>query len=150
MKRNSGVWGDDVELQALSEIYDRPIEIYSGGNKPLKTFHENKKEFNRKKKKSKNINININDQFIFNKDDKDNDNKFEISPIRISYHGKSHYNSVVPTKFNNDDIWNSYKSSILTSFPDIKSMPAKELILPLTVIAACANSIGLFASPLIK
>ena len=39
MKRKSGVWGDDVELQAISEIYNRPIEIYSGSNKPLKTFH---------------------------------------------------------------------------------------------------------------
>ena len=30
MKSKLGVWGDDVELQAISEIYNRPIEIYSG------------------------------------------------------------------------------------------------------------------------
>ena len=49
MKSQSGVWGDDVELQAISEIYNRPIEIYCGSNKPLKTFHENMNEFNLKK-----------------------------------------------------------------------------------------------------
>ena len=48
MKSKSGVWGDDVELQAISELYNRPIEIYSGSDKPLKTFHENINEFNLK------------------------------------------------------------------------------------------------------
>lgn len=28
-KSSPGIWGDDVELQALSEIYDRPIELYA-------------------------------------------------------------------------------------------------------------------------
>ena len=28
-KSRNGIWGDDVELQALSEIYDRAIEIYA-------------------------------------------------------------------------------------------------------------------------
>jgi OTU domain-containing protein 5 len=39
-KRCNGEWGDDVELQAMSEIYDRPIEIYAYDTKPMKTFHE--------------------------------------------------------------------------------------------------------------
>lgn len=39
-KRADGVWGDDIELQALSEIYDRPIEIYAYSAKPMRTFHE--------------------------------------------------------------------------------------------------------------
>lgn len=39
-KRTHGEWGDDVEIQAMSEIYDRPIEIYAYDNKPMKTFHE--------------------------------------------------------------------------------------------------------------
>lgn len=30
MKNKLGVWGDDVELQAISDKYNRPIEIYSG------------------------------------------------------------------------------------------------------------------------
>ena len=39
-KRIDGVWGDDIELQAMSEIYDRPIEIYAYRAEPLRTFHE--------------------------------------------------------------------------------------------------------------
>ena len=39
-KSRDGVWGDDVEIEALSEIYGRPIEIYSTSSKPLRTFHE--------------------------------------------------------------------------------------------------------------
>ena len=39
-KRELGVWGDDIELQALSEIYNRPIEIYAYNTEPMRTFHE--------------------------------------------------------------------------------------------------------------
>ena len=98
MKSKLGVWGDDVELQAISEIYNRPIEIYCGSDKPLKTFHENFNEFNLKK---------------------ENDNKndtIKISPIRISYHGKEHYNSIIPRK-NNFEIWRSYKDSMINESP---------------------------------
>ena len=89
MKSKSGVWGDDVELQAISELYNRPIEIYSGSDKPLKTFHENINEFNLKQK---------------------------ISPIRISYHGQEHYNSIIPRK-NNYEIWINYKDSMINTTP---------------------------------
>ena len=97
MKRKFGVWGDDVELQAISELYNRPIEIYSGSNKPLKTFHENIKEYNLKEKTEQNKEI-------------------KISPIRISYHGKEHYNSVIPTKFD-FEIWRSYKDNMINKTP---------------------------------
>jgi OTU domain-containing protein 5 len=98
MKRKSGVWGDDVELQAISELYNRPIEIYSGSNKPLKTFHENIKDFNLK-------------------DNSNKENKnIKVSPIRISYHGNEHYNSVVPTKYD-FDIWTNYKDSMIKETP---------------------------------
>lgn len=40
-KSKDGIWGDDVEIQAMSEIYDRPVEIYAYDNRPLRTFHEN-------------------------------------------------------------------------------------------------------------
>lgn len=40
MKSQSGQWGDDVEIEALSEIYGRPIEIYATSARPLRTFHE--------------------------------------------------------------------------------------------------------------
>lgn len=39
-KRQNGTWGDDVEIQAMSEIYDRPIEIYAYSKDPMRTFHE--------------------------------------------------------------------------------------------------------------
>lgn len=39
-KRINGTWGDDVEIQALSEIYNRPIEIYAYSKDPMRTFHE--------------------------------------------------------------------------------------------------------------
>ena len=37
-------WGFDIELQAIREIYNRPIEIYAYSNKPMKTFHESKRD----------------------------------------------------------------------------------------------------------
>ena len=39
-KRINAAWGDDLELQALSEMYNRPIEIYAYSNIPMRTFHE--------------------------------------------------------------------------------------------------------------
>ena len=70
-KRKNQTWGDDVELEALSQIYGRPVEIYKGGNKPLKTFHEN--EYFSGCKTNKNYN-------------------YSLMPIRLSYHKKNHYN----------------------------------------------------------
>ena len=95
MKRKNGVWGDDIELQALSEIYNRPIEIYSNSTKPLKTFHENKNEF--KTEGNEKINNDLNDF---------------VMPIRISYHGKNHYNSIVPNKENLNQ-WRKFRNCFL-------------------------------------
>ena len=39
-KAADGEWGDDLEIQAMSEIYDRAVEIYEYDNRPMKTFHE--------------------------------------------------------------------------------------------------------------
>jgi hypothetical protein len=43
-KRRSGCWGDDPEIEALCELYDRPAEIWaydpSRGATKLRTFHE--------------------------------------------------------------------------------------------------------------
>ena len=95
MKRKNGVWGDDIELQALSEIYNRPIEIYSNSTKPLKTFHEKKNEF--KREGNEKINNDLNDF---------------VMPIRISYHGKNHYNSIVPNKENLNQ-WRKFRNCFL-------------------------------------
>ena len=93
MKRTLGVWGDDIELQALSEIYNRPIEIYSNSKTPLKTFHENTSNFSR-----------VNTAIEMNR-----------LPIRISYHGKQHYNSIRPLKSNNE--FSLFVNSLFSSKP---------------------------------
>jgi OTU domain-containing protein 5 len=64
-KRHDGVWGDDIELQAMSEIYNRPIEIFAYRVEPMRTFHE------------------------------DQHKSRDVRPIKLSYHGNEHYNSVV-------------------------------------------------------
>ncbi|CAM9519251.1 unnamed protein product, partial [Discosporangium mesarthrocarpum] len=66
--RQPCVWGDDLEIRALEELYDRPIEIYSseaGDLKPMKIdFHASAVDL-------------------------------DMTPIKLSYHGQSHYNSVL-------------------------------------------------------
>mmetsp|Transcript_9808 Transcript_9808/g.32824 ORF Transcript_9808/g.32824 Transcript_9808/m.32824 type:complete len:190 (+) Transcript_9808:687-1256(+) len=39
-KRNDKEFGNNLEMQALSEIYNRPIEVYRGSAVPMKIFHE--------------------------------------------------------------------------------------------------------------
>ncbi|KAI6181191.1 Deubiquitinating enzyme A [Aphelenchoides besseyi] len=67
-KRNVDVHGNHVELQAISEIFLRPIEIYEYHTEPINTFHPISREANAGQ---------------------------ENPPIRLSYHGSVHYNSVV-------------------------------------------------------
>ena len=94
-KRKNKTWGDDVELEALSEIYNRPIEIYKDSNKPIKTFHEK----------------------IYEQDDKDNNN-YSITPIRLSYHKKNHYNSIVPIRGDKINFQN-YENSLIKTEPGV-------------------------------
>ena len=82
-KRKNGIWGDNLEIDALSEIYNRPIEIYVDVDKILRTFS------------------NINDKKQF--------------PIKISYHGNNHYNSMVPTVNHSD--FPLYKNALINSSP---------------------------------
>lgn len=67
-KRRPDVEGNHVELQAISEIYLRPIEIYEYSTEP-------KNIFNPRIEPSSSLEPN--------------------APLRLSYHGSSHYNSVV-------------------------------------------------------
>ena len=63
----SGTWGDDIEIRALEEITDRIIFIYSSQSllvEPLKT--------------------NFDEVALLG----------TVSPLKISYHGKNHYNSI--------------------------------------------------------
>lgn len=60
------VWADDLVIQAISEIYNKPIEIFVDSSEPIKCFHE--------------------DAFK---------NNFGTKlPIRLSQHYSSHYNSI--------------------------------------------------------
>ncbi|KAF5400873.1 OTU domain-containing protein 5-A [Paragonimus heterotremus] len=61
-KRSATCYGNHIEIQAIAELYNRPVEIYHDSVEPINVFHaEYSKEF----------------------------------PIRLSYHGRVHYNSVV-------------------------------------------------------
>jgi OTU domain-containing protein 5 len=67
-KSQPGVWGDDPEIQACCELYNRPAEIWCydpvNGAKKMRTFHEVPGQGLR-------------------------------SPMRLSYYGGGHYDSVV-------------------------------------------------------
>ena len=82
-KRKNGIWGDNLEIQALSEIYSRPIEIYVDVDKPIRSFCN------------------------------DNNGDKKRFPIKISYHGNKHYNSIVPSVRHSD--FPLYKRELLNS-----------------------------------
>jgi OTU domain-containing protein 5 len=69
-KRTSGVWGDDPEIQACCELYDRPAEIYGFdlqlGARRLRTLHEGNTAPGMLR-----------------------------PPMRLSYYGGEHYDSLV-------------------------------------------------------
>lgn len=86
MKRMNGVWGDDVEIQAFSELYNRIVNIYAGSLKPLKTFHEDEKNNLRNERMKCEI----------SNDNNNNNKETGIKGyVNISYHGKAHYNSLI-------------------------------------------------------
>lgn len=62
-----GEWGDHVEIQALSELYNRPVEIYAYSPVPMRTYQA----------------------------PSTSSSLSPPPPIRLSYHFQSHYNSVV-------------------------------------------------------
>jgi len=66
-KRIVTTHGNHVELQAITELYGRPVEIYEYDTKPSITFHP--------------ITVDAN-------------LPGDLRPIRLSYHGATHYNTV--------------------------------------------------------
>jgi hypothetical protein len=64
-KRQDGVHGNHTEIQAISELFNRPIEVFSpeNGATPLNIFHT--------------------------------EYKTDDPPIRLSYHDGNHYNAVI-------------------------------------------------------
>jgi OTU domain-containing protein 5 len=64
-KRKDGVHGNNPEIQAISELFNRPVEVFTpeNGSNPLNIFHA--------------------------------EYKTDDAPIRLSYHDGNHYNAVV-------------------------------------------------------
>jgi hypothetical protein len=64
-KRQDGVHGNNPEIQAISELFNRPLEVFcpENGPSPLNIFHA--------------------------------EYKTDDAPIRLSYHDGNHYNAVV-------------------------------------------------------
>jgi OTU domain-containing protein 5 len=62
-KRQDRCYGNHIEIMAITEIYNRPIEVYEYSIQPKNIF-----------------------QSGFETDNE---------PIRLSYHGRNHYNSLV-------------------------------------------------------
>ena len=99
----SGIWGDNLEIQAFSEIYGRSVEIYAYDDKPMKTFSNQQDDDNDNHDANNNNNDNNNDNNNGNNNDindnnNNNNNQENINkriPIRLSYHCNSHYNSIV-------------------------------------------------------
>jgi OTU domain-containing protein 5 len=65
-KKLNKVWGDDLEIEAMSEIYRRPIEIYAYSSEPMRKYNEHCGAEGEQ-------------------------------PLRLSYHGRNHYNCVLPS-----------------------------------------------------
>jgi OTU domain-containing protein 5 len=64
-KRQSGVHGNNPEIQAISELFNRPVEVFTPNfvEKPMNIFHA--------------------------------EYKTADEPIRVSYHDGNHYNAVI-------------------------------------------------------
>jgi len=86
--RLDGQWGDNVELQAMSEIYERPIEIYAYSHVPLKTFMTSASSSNAAQSAASAATSSSSSVPATGA-------RPPAPPIRLSYHFASHYNSVV-------------------------------------------------------
>ena len=102
LMERSGEWGDDPEISAMCELYDRPAEIYgyapNSGARLLRTFHEARTG--------------------------------SRAPLRLSYYGGGHYDSIVPLdpsttiprgsaseRAEARSRWEGYRSAVLRSPP---------------------------------
>ena len=87
-----GIWGDNLEITALSEMYQRSVEVYDQQTTPRATF-------------SNSVNY-------------DND----LPPMRISFKNGNHYDSVVSESHSetllNIDEAGQFEDSVLASLRD--------------------------------
>ena len=76
--RQDGCWGGELAIQASEEILDRPIQVFSSEDpsQPMNLIHNNVAlAFHLK----------------------------HVKPITLSYHGRSHYNALVPLAVVSED-----------------------------------------------
>jgi len=85
-KRQNSCWGDDPEIQAVCELYNRPAEIWAfdpqSGAKKLRVFHGSEYSTTSSSGTSKSGPNNI------------------PSPMRLSFYGGGHYDSIICEDFN--------------------------------------------------
>lgn|SRR3990167_6910998 len=86
-KRQIGCFGNSLELQAIAEMFSRPVEVYSSGKGSRGFFFVNNY--------SSLIPSFVEPLNIFHDEFKSD------APIRVSYHNNNHYNSVVDPNFSN-------------------------------------------------
>jgi hypothetical protein len=115
-KRRDGCWGDDPEIEAICELYNRPAEIWAYdsavGARKLRTFHETSQytRFSNSNTNAHNQQTNNNNSNNTNNNtsSSSNNNQREIDPaddngagndsipmIKLSYYGGGHYDSIV-------------------------------------------------------
>jgi OTU-like cysteine protease len=109
--RRAGVWGDDVEIRALEEVFDRPIQIYSADAAgaallPMKTDFET----DCKDKDSSSSSAVAAGAAAVAGERSGGDTSAAtataaagagsaaVAPIKLSYHGFNHYNSVIDSQ----------------------------------------------------
>ena len=128
VKRMNGCWGDDPEIQAMCEIYDRSAQIWAydnnAGARCLRTFHEitsrpttssstnnnNNNSQSRPTSSSSStstINNSSNDNntstnnspwWTRNFNNNNSNSILPKNPIRLSYYGGGHYDSLILTR----------------------------------------------------
>lgn len=143
----SGTWGDDLEIRALEEIFDRPFFIYSPDHyKPLNLHSTSESKVTQSCTDTDNENMHSSDVSHLNEEESaickasaaETSSKIDVCsmlrvpipmntnyneqdsyltdifPIKLSYHGKSHYNSVedilhqklpIPLRHNSNAPW---------------------------------------------
>ncbi len=89
-KQRDGVWGDDMDIQAICELYDRPAEIYAydhhQGARMLKTFHEDNDQNQQQQQQTDASSATVSAS---------TPTREPKEPIRLSYYGGGHFDAIV-------------------------------------------------------
>jgi len=90
-KEQDGEWGDDIEIQALGEIYQTKIEIYSYNGVMLRTFHEDQEHDNHVQRASAVRNYNDGEECIEYSEDGNSSNSSEEDDDHVTRWWNSSY-----------------------------------------------------------